>query len=190
MYFNHVGVAVPKPPQCPTFGPPSAPLRHNLSGDPGNVRQPPRSAIPSLFPPIFAGKLARGKKKPSPPARRRRQAQSTAAPRRVGKTSLCAKPPGDPRRAVDVQLSLLPVGELLAALHVAKIRFLIVGGTGAVLHGVPMATVDVDIWVDLGKRDTSAFSRLPGNWGRRFSAATSSVCATTSASISSTSFQG
>jgi len=53
---------------------------------------------------------------------------------------------------VDVQPPLHPVGELFAALHTAKIRFLIVGGTAAVLHGAPMATVDVDIWVDLSTR--------------------------------------
>jgi hypothetical protein len=53
---------------------------------------------------------------------------------------------------VDVQLPLHPIHELLAALEAAKIRFLIVGGTAAVLHGVPMATVDTDVWVDLPVR--------------------------------------
>lgn len=47
---------------------------------------------------------------------------------------------------------LLPINELLAALHAEKILFLIVSGTASVLHGVPMATLDVDIWVNLPER--------------------------------------
>lgn len=46
----------------------------------------------------------------------------------------------------------MPVGQFFAALHTAKIRFLIVGGTAASLHGAPMATIDVDIWIDLPER--------------------------------------
>jgi hypothetical protein len=53
---------------------------------------------------------------------------------------------------VDVQPPLHPIHELLAALGAAKIRFLVVGGTAAVLHGAPIATVDTDIWVDLSVR--------------------------------------
>jgi len=53
---------------------------------------------------------------------------------------------------MDVQSELLPTGELFAALHAEKIRFIIVGGAAASLHGVPLATVDVDIWVDLPTR--------------------------------------
>ena len=50
------------------------------------------------------------------------------------------------------QSPLHPVGELLEALRSAKIRFLIVGMTSAVLQGAPCATVDTDIWVDLPVR--------------------------------------
>jgi hypothetical protein len=53
---------------------------------------------------------------------------------------------------VEVEPPVLPTGELLAALHAEKVRFLIVGGTAATLHGVPMATLDIDIWVDLPER--------------------------------------
>ena len=44
------------------------------------------------------------------------------------------------------------MGELIAALHAEKIRFLIVGMSAAVLHGAPMATVDTDLWIDLPAR--------------------------------------
>ena len=44
------------------------------------------------------------------------------------------------------------MGELIAALHAEKIRFLIVGMSAAVLHGAPMATVDTDFWIDLPVR--------------------------------------
>ena len=53
---------------------------------------------------------------------------------------------------MDMEPPLLPVGELFASLDAAKIRFLIVGGTAASLHGAPMATIDVDIWIDLPER--------------------------------------
>jgi predicted nucleotidyltransferase len=53
---------------------------------------------------------------------------------------------------VEVQSGVHPVGELCAALHKKKIRFLIVGGAAAVLHGAPVSTFDADIWVDLPER--------------------------------------
>jgi len=113
---------------------------------------PRRDSFPSLFSRPSFRKVGRGKKKPSPPARRRQPAKGAPASRRSGKAALRASHSGNPGREVDDQPPLLPVGELCAALDAEKIRFLIVGGTAAVLHGVPMATVDVDIWVDLPER--------------------------------------
>ena len=48
---------------------------------------------------------------------------------------------------MNAQPPLRPIVNSLAALHKAMIRFLIVGGTVAVLQGAPIATIDTDIWL-------------------------------------------
>jgi len=41
---------------------------------------------------------------------------------------------------------------LIDALDAAKIRFVVIGMTAAVLQGTPVTTFDVDLWIDLPSR--------------------------------------
>lgn len=40
----------------------------------------------------------------------------------------------------------------MGALRAEKIRFQLIGMSAAVLHGVPVMTLDIDIWLDLPRR--------------------------------------
>jgi predicted nucleotidyltransferase len=62
------------------------------------------------------------------------------------------EPRSDSNRAVAAQPAPSAIGALLKALTEAKIRFQIVGMTAAILQGVPAATLDADIWIDLPER--------------------------------------
>lgn len=57
-----------------------------------------------------------------------------------------------PRRTVATPRELSPLARLIHALGEEKIRFQIVGMSGAILQGVPATTLDTDIWVDLPSR--------------------------------------
>jgi hypothetical protein len=51
----------------------------------------------------------------------------------------------------------------LAALHAARVEFLVVGLSAAALQGAPVVTRDVDLWVrDLGD-EKPKFARTPGD---------------------------
>ena len=60
---------------------------------------------------------------------------------------------GDAAGAVAAARELPPLGALFTALAAAKIRFQVVGMTGAIIQGVPGVTLDTDLWIDLPERD-------------------------------------
>src|SRR5262249_46729638 len=45
-----------------------------------------------------------------------------------------------------------PLAQFMGALSAEKIRFQLIGMSAAVLQGVPVATIDVDFWLDLPAR--------------------------------------
>jgi hypothetical protein len=53
---------------------------------------------------------------------------------------------------VETPRELSPLARLIHALRAEKIRFQIVGMSGAILQGVPATTLDTDIWLDLPSR--------------------------------------
>lgn len=60
---------------------------------------------------------------------------------------------GHTGRAVGDECELSPLAELLGALGAEKIRFQVIGMSAANIQGVPGSTIDVDLWLDLPKRD-------------------------------------
>jgi hypothetical protein len=44
------------------------------------------------------------------------------------------------------------VARLVGALRAEKIRFQLIGMSAAVLQGVPVSTIDIDLWIDLPSR--------------------------------------
>jgi hypothetical protein len=55
---------------------------------------------------------------------------------------------------------LSPLGSLCAALAAEKIRFQVIGMTGAILQGAPGVTLDTDLWIDLPERQYMRAIRL------------------------------
>jgi hypothetical protein len=72
--------------------------------------------------------------------------------RRTRKNSLREKPGRDTRRTVADERNISPLARLMGALGAEKIRFQVIGMSAAVLQGVPVATFDVDLWLDLPAR--------------------------------------
>ena len=62
------------------------------------------------------------------------------------------EPGRDAGRAVAATRRLSPLARLIHTLRKEKIRFQIVGMSGAILQGVPATTLDTDIWIDLNSR--------------------------------------
>src|SRR6267154_3593171 len=64
------------------------------------------------------------------------------------------------RRAMETQRDLSPLARFMGTLTTEKIRFQLVGMSAAVLQGVPVATFDVDFWLDLPARQYMRVIRL------------------------------
>jgi hypothetical protein len=62
------------------------------------------------------------------------------------------EPRRDAGRKVAAARELSPLGALCAALAAEKIRFQVIGMTGAILQGAPGVTLDTDLWIDLPER--------------------------------------
>ena len=85
---------------------------------------------------------------------RARVRSDPARPRaeRGGKVPVRPKPGRDAGRAVASARELSALARLIHTLGEEKIRFQIVGMSGAILQGVPATTLDTDIWIDLPAR--------------------------------------
>ena len=57
-----------------------------------------------------------------------------------------------PRRTLANAPIFSPIARLIHALREEKIRFQLVGMSGAILQGVPATTLDTDFWIDLPPR--------------------------------------
>ena len=57
--------------------------------------------------------------------------------------------------------------EVFKELNAKKVRYLIVGGMAVVLHGIVRLTADLDIMIDLGKKNADAFISAMGGLGYR-----------------------
>jgi hypothetical protein len=92
------------------------------------------------------------------PGNAKRLAQNARSPRSrqtarsARKNSLRPLPRGDSRRALGDEHDISPLARLMGALSKEEIRFQLVGMSAAVLQGVPVATFDVDLWLDLSPR--------------------------------------
>jgi hypothetical protein len=73
-------------------------------------------------------------------------------PERGGKVPVRPKPGRDAGRAVADAPELSALTGLIDALDAAKIRFVVIGMTAAVLQGTPVTTFGVDLWIDLSSR--------------------------------------
>jgi len=71
---------------------------------------------------------------------------------RARKVSLRPESRSKPRRALADERHVSPLARLMGALRVEKIRFQLIGMSAAVLQGVPVATLDVELWLDLPSR--------------------------------------
>jgi hypothetical protein len=72
---------------------------------------------------------------------------------RARKDSLRTKPGCDARRALGDERELPPLTRLMGALQEAKIEFMVIGMSAAIVQGVPGSTRDVDLWVNLPSRE-------------------------------------
>src|SRR5215471_5702661 len=80
------------------------------------------------------------------------KAQEPQRTRRTRKNPIRPQPGGNPRRAMATQHQLSPLARLMGALRAEKIQFQLIGMSAAILQGVPVATFDVDLWLDLPVR--------------------------------------
>ena len=78
--------------------------------------------------------------------------QANSRTGRARKGTLRAKPRRHARRTVANERNVSPLARLMGALGAEKIRFQLIGMSAAVLQGVPVATFDVDLWLDLPAR--------------------------------------
>jgi hypothetical protein len=60
---------------------------------------------------------------------------------------------------------LHPVARLLEALEAEEIRFMLIGMSAAIVQGVMGATLDVDLWVDLPKRQYMRVQNIAARLG-------------------------
>ena len=71
---------------------------------------------------------------------------------RTRKSALRAKSRGYTGRKVADERRVSPLARLMGAFFAEKVRFQLIGMSAAVLQGVPVATFDVDLWLDLPVR--------------------------------------
>lgn len=72
---------------------------------------------------------------------------------RARKGPVRAKPGRNARRAMAHKRNASPLARLMGALRFENIRFQLIGMSAAVLQGVPVATNDVDLWIDRPARE-------------------------------------
>src|SRR5262245_48941639 len=72
--------------------------------------------------------------------------------RRTRKDSVRPKSGSQPGGTVADEREGVEIARLVGALRAEKIRFQLVGMSAAVLQGVPVMTVDIDLWIDLPSR--------------------------------------
>ena len=77
---------------------------------------------------------------------------SRARPERSRKTSIRPQSRRHAGRTVAVARKLSPLARLIHTLRAEKIRFQVVGMSGAILQGAPATTLDTDLWIDLPSR--------------------------------------
>jgi hypothetical protein len=97
-------------------------------------------------------KKAKNEDKPERLAKSIRPNKTGARSRRKRKVAVRAKSGLDSRRAMAHERDLSPLARLMGALGAEKIRFQLIGMSAAVLQGAPVATIDVDFWLDLPAR--------------------------------------
>jgi hypothetical protein len=73
-------------------------------------------------------------------------------PKRRREISVRAQSGSYTGRALAATREISPLARLIHALRKEKIRFQVVGMSGAILQGVPATTLDTDIWIDLPSR--------------------------------------
>jgi hypothetical protein len=73
--------------------------------------------------------------------------------RRQRKDSVREKLGGHAGRTLANERDVSPLTRLMGALQAEKIRFQLIGMSAAVVQGVPVATRDVDLWIDLPSRE-------------------------------------
>jgi len=78
--------------------------------------------------------------------------QAGAWTRRARKGALRAKHRGNTRGTMAHERDVSPLARLMGTLGTEKIRYQLIGMSAAVLQGVPVATIDVDLWLDLPAR--------------------------------------
>ena len=66
--------------------------------------------------------------------------------------SVRAQPRGDARSTLGNERELSPLARLLYVLGEAKIDFQVARMTAALLQGVPVTTLDADLWINLPER--------------------------------------
>ena len=79
---------------------------------------------------------------------------------------------GHTARAVGVIRGARPLVRLLEALEKEKIRYILIGMSGAVVQGVMTTTLDVDLWIDLPARQYMRVLRLAQGVGAEVAANT------------------
>jgi predicted nucleotidyltransferase len=55
--------------------------------------------------------------------------------------------------------------EIFQALNKRKVKYVVVGGVAVVLHGIVRLTVDLDLMIDLDKKNTERFLEAAGSLG-------------------------
>jgi hypothetical protein len=91
--------------------------------------------------------------KPQRLAKDASQARRNAGLGRARKSAVRAVRGSHAGRTVGDERELSPLAELLGALGAEKIRFQVIGMSAANIQGVPGSTIDVDLWLDLPRRD-------------------------------------
>src|SRR4051812_38552237 len=111
--------------------------------------------------------------KKSPRTRRAHEDDAGAGrPRRKRAPADRPQSGGDPGRALANESELSALGRLIEALRSEKIRFQVAGMMAAVLQGVPVATIDADLWIDLPPRQYIRVLNLCVRLGARVTANT------------------
>src|SRR5882672_6569987 len=103
--------------------------------------------------------------KPKGLAKSVRANQRRSRTRRAGEGAVRAKSGGDSGRALADERNVPPIFRLVGALRAEKIRFQLIGMSAAVLQGVPVATLDVDLWIDLPARQYMRLVNLAVRYG-------------------------
>src|SRR5205809_1020261 len=78
--------------------------------------------------------------------------QTNAGVGRTRKSPVRPASGSDAGRALEPERGIVEIARLMGALRAEKIRFQLIGMSAAVLQGVPVTTIDIDLWIDLPTR--------------------------------------